>query len=78
MSQHKHLSAFDGIDFGANDRGIQGATPTDLMHAFLEGACKYVVRLVIDPLTSGQKAELDFLVDHLFGYLRSSEKKHFL
>jgi hypothetical protein len=43
MSQHRHTSAFELIDFGSNTRGICGATPTDLMHAFLEGVLKYLL-----------------------------------
>ena len=38
ISQHIHDSAFAEVWFGENPCGIFGATPTDLMHAFLHGA----------------------------------------
>jgi hypothetical protein len=78
MSQHRHTSAFLGIDFGANKHGIFGATPTDLMHAFLEGVIKYLVRIFVDPVKPKQKAVFDFWIDEVFGNLKSSERKNFL
>jgi hypothetical protein len=73
MSQHRHLSAFVGCDFGANTRGIIGATPTDLMHAFLEGVLKYALRIYVDPMSPKHKKLLDLLIDKIFGKLRSAE-----
>ncbi len=40
LSTHMHISAFSEIWFGENKNGIYGATPTDLMHAFLQGIKK--------------------------------------
>ena len=74
MSQHCHTSAYIDIFFGANPHGIFGATPTDLMHAFLEGALKYLIRLYVDPLPPSNKADFDFWVDHVLGQFRSSMK----
>ena len=77
MSQHRHDSAFVDVWFGENKMGIFGATPTDLMHAFLEGVVKCVVRLFVDPLTDSAKADFDFWMDHVFGRFKSSERlKH--
>jgi len=61
------------MDFGANKRGIFGATPTDLMHAFLEGVIKYLVRIFVDPVSPKNKAVFDFWIDEVFGHLKSSE-----
>ena len=77
-SQHRHLSAFTEVDFGANELGICGATPSDLMHAFLEGVMKYAIRIFIDPLSPIAKKDLDFLIDEIFGRLRNSEQANFL
>jgi hypothetical protein len=43
------------------------------MHAFLEGVLKYLLRIVIDQLTEDKKAQIDFLIRHIFGGHRSSE-----
>ena len=73
MSQHWHISAFQHVDFGANQRGICAATHTDLMHAFLEGVLKYLLRLWVKPLPANKKTKIDYLICHIFGNLRKSE-----
>ena len=73
LSQHRHRSAFIGVNFGANSFGIHGAMPTDLMHAFLEGVVKYIMHLVIDPMKPADKVQLDFWINHVFGKLKNSE-----
>ena len=73
LSQHRHHSAFIGVNFGANSLGIHGAMPTDLMHAFLVGFVKYIMHLVIDPMKPSDKVQLDFWIDHVFGKLKNSE-----
>lgn len=72
-SQHRHISAFVDVDFGANTRGISGATPTDLMHAFLEGVLKYLLRIIVAPLSHDEKASLDSLITHVFRNHRGGE-----
>jgi hypothetical protein len=62
MSQHRHISAFQKGDFGANKRGICAATPTDLMHAFLEGVLKYLLQLGVNPLSPDKKTKIDYLI----------------
>ena len=52
LSTQLHQSAFCNIWFGDNPNGIYGATPTDLMHAFLHGIIPYVVKLILDPFTN--------------------------
>ena len=78
MSQHCHRSAFRDVCFGIPGRGIVDATPTDLMHAFLEGSLKYALRIFFDNVPPSVKAQVDFLVDEIFGNLRSSEKANML
>jgi hypothetical protein len=74
-SQHALLNAFHDIDFAGFPRGIFGCTPHDLMHIFLEGVLKYSTRIFINGFLEKHKAAIDKLVEHLFGNLRSSEKK---
>jgi len=47
LSTHMHESAFCNIWFGANPHGIYGATPTDLMHAFLHNIVPYMVKIIL-------------------------------
>jgi hypothetical protein len=75
-SQHALLNAFHDIDFAGFPRGIFGCTPHDLMHIFLEGVLKYSTRIFINGFLEKHKAAIDKLVEHLFGNLRSSEKKN--
>ena len=66
-----------GVKFGGSERGIFGATPTDLMHCFQSGLIPYLVKGVVASLTPAKKRELDYLVDSLMGKLRSGEKKDY-
>ena len=43
-SHHPHISAFADVDFGKNSRGILGATPSDMMHAFLHGVLPRTIK----------------------------------
>jgi len=63
LSTQLHQSAFCNIWFGDNPNGIYGATPTDLMHAFLHGIILYVVKLILNLFTNQEKAYLDKLCD---------------
>jgi len=76
-SQHAFISGFIGVDFGGSNRGINAATPTDPMHAFLEGVAKYVIAIFVGPLPPALKHNLDRLVDKLFGSLRSGERSSY-
>jgi len=77
LSAHQVLNAFRESNFGGDERGIYGATPTDLMHAFQSGWLRYLVKLALDKLTPTNKKRLDDLVDELLGGLRSSEKENY-
>jgi len=46
LSTQLHQSAFCNIWFGDNPNGIYGATPTNLMDAFLHGIIPYVIKLI--------------------------------
>ena len=70
-------NTFWEVNLGDNNLGIFGATPTDLMHAFLEGILKYALCLYAESLTPKQQAAIDTLVDNMMGNLRSSKKKDF-
>ena len=61
-----HISAFSEIWFGENPNGIYGATPTDLMHAFLQGIIPYLLRIMMESLTIKEKETLDLLCDCCF------------
>jgi hypothetical protein len=77
-SRHIHLNAFTNVHMGDNKRClITGATPTDVMHAFLHGVVPYALRIFILPMTVSEKSTLDLLVDRLFSRFRSSEKKEY-
>ena len=65
------------IRFGLDPRNIWGACPTDLMHAFQSGILMYMTKMVLDKLTPKPKKELDELVEHILGGLRSSEKRDY-
>ena len=75
LSTHMHSSAFSQIWFGENPHGIYGATPTDLMHAFLQGITPYSLRIMMESLTLKEKESLDLLCDHCFITIHSSEKQ---
>lgn len=62
------------IRFGLDSRRIWGASPTDLMHAFQSGIVKYLVKMVVDKLSTAKQVRLDRLVHKLFHNLRSKEK----
>jgi len=77
LSTHVSKNAFHQVDFGENPDtavGIYGNTPTDLMHAFLEGVLKYAIKIFFKPFTPIQLVAIDQTVDELFGSLRSSSK----
>ena len=72
MSMHIHKNVFSDVWFGANDRGILGATPTDPMHAFLSGILPYTIKAFLDPLSSSELAVIDDIVDAVLHPIRSS------
>ena len=77
LTQHCHISGYHGVWFGSNPHGIHGATPTDLMHAFLHGVVPYLVKIVMGSLTDDEKTQLDNLVQRIMQRIRSSERMNF-
>jgi len=77
LSQHMHDNAFDSVWFGVNPNGILGASPMDLMHAFLHGLIPYVVKIVIGSFTTREKHQMDILVDNILVPIRSGERSKF-
>ena len=65
------------IRFGLDPRGIWGANPVDLMHAFQSGIVKYLVKMIIDGLPTSKQVALDRLVHKLFHNLRCKEKSDY-
>ncbi len=65
LSTHLCYNAFRDVCFGGDSLGIMGATPTDLMHAFLEGVLMYIIRVFAAQLTKAQKANVDHLVGEM-------------
>lgn len=65
------------ISFGLDPRNIWGANPIDLMHAFQSGLVQYLVKMVVDKLSTRDQVRLDRLVDKLFQNLRSKEKEEY-
>jgi hypothetical protein len=76
-SQHAHENAFENLWFGENDRGINGATPNDLMHAFLLGVVQRCLQVFFSGFTASEKAELDRMIDEAHVTHRSSESSAF-
>ncbi len=78
LSCHPVRNAFHSVNFGNDPRGIYGATPTDLLHAFLEGILKYSMGIIFDSsLTARMKVEVDKIVDRCFANNRNSQRKFF-
>ena len=76
-SQHIVDSAFAPVWFGVNKRGILGASPVDLMHAFLHGVLVYLLRVFFSSFTDTHRQKLDNLVDRMLNQVHSSERKNF-
>jgi hypothetical protein len=76
MGSHVVDNAWFDVDFGPFARGVFGATPTDLMHAFEEGIIPYILEVIIGYLSDSKKEELDQLVISMMGPLRLAERKN--
>lgn len=77
FSRHICRSALRSLNFGVQPFGYIGATPTDLMHAFLEGVLKYAIQSFTSKLNVRGKYDIDNMVDDMFGKLKNSMKKEF-
>jgi hypothetical protein len=74
LSTHICESAFYDVFFGANKFGICLATPCDMMHLYELGILGYCIDIFVASMTPTVRAEVDSLIEKLFGKLRSSEK----
>ncbi len=77
IAAHAVRNAFRNVCFGGDPRGIYGATPTDLMHAFNEGILKYCMKNIFEKIPPSRKARLDDVVDNVFRKQRSSLRRVF-
>ena len=66
FSSHLVDNAFYKLYYGPNPRGIFGATPTDMMHAFEEGVVQYFLNTVINPLEDSKQKVLDDIANDFF------------
>ena len=68
-----HKNTFWDIWFGANERGILGATPTDPMHTFfLSAVLPYTIKSHLGALSPGSLAAINDLVDKVLRPICSS------
>ena len=67
LSHHFVDNAYHQLEYGSNEGGIYTATPTDVMHAFLEGILKYVVELFFASIGPTRRAIVDRFVNTYFG-----------
>lgn len=74
LSTHNVYNAFFDAEFGSNPFGIIAATPPDMMHMFELGILKYLFQIFVDTMNDDTKAEVDSLMEKLFGSIRSSER----
>jgi len=63
LSQHMHINAFCELNMGNNARGIFGATPIDLMHAFQHGVLERMLKVHIELFTVTEKNTFDHIVN---------------
>ena len=61
------------IRFGLDPPHIWGANPVDLMHAFQSGIVRYLVKMIVDKLSTAKQVALDRLVHKLFHNLHCKE-----
>ena len=79
LGSHRVVNAFQGMDLGHNSC-IHTATVADIMHSVEEGIIKYVVQLLIEPMTPSEKGQLDAAVTAMFalnGRNRSGERDQY-
>ena len=77
LSTHVVNNAFDKVCFAGDSRGIYGCTPTDMMHALLEGVLKYTTQCIFLGLNVNQKVNLDGIVDDIFCSERNTMRRYF-
>jgi hypothetical protein len=79
FGSHALDNAFEGVDFG-HDSCIHTATMSDIMHSLEEGIFKYIIQILLEPLSDTEKKRVDGLVSDMFlckGANRSSERSQY-
>ena len=71
------MLAFHEIDFGGDAFGINGCTPTDVMHSMKLGLLRYVAKWLMDLLKPAQKAILDDLAYTVIARQRQTESRYY-
>jgi hypothetical protein len=66
LRSHTAINAFSRLDM-ASDLGVYGHTLADVMHLLEEGIFKYLEFVLLVPLSDTVLAEIDKLVEELFG-----------
>ena len=56
------LNAFDGLDFGGDNYGINGSTPPESLHQWFLGVVKFVIDYFLDRISNRCKHVLDEIV----------------
>jgi len=56
---------------------VHGATPMDLMHAFLHGIIPYVLKIILSTFSNADKHCLDDLVDKTLVTVQSSQRNNY-
>ena len=77
VSQHQSMIAFHEIDFGGDAFGINGCTPTDVMHSMKLGLLRYVSKWLMDLLKPSQKAIIDDLSYTVIARQRQTESRYY-
>ena len=77
VSQHQSMLAFHEIDFGGDAFGINGCTPTDVMHSMKLGLLRYVSKWLMDLLKPSQKAIIDDLSYTVIARQRQTESRYY-
>ena len=77
LSQHQSMLAFHEIDFGGDAYGINGCTPTDVMHSMKLGLLRYVAKWLMDQIKPAQKAILDDLAYTVIARQRQTESRYY-
>jgi hypothetical protein len=55
-------NSFYLVDFGGDFFSIYRCSPSDMMHAFLQGVLKLIVKIFIDPLKPKTKEAVDLII----------------
>jgi Plavaka transposase len=66
LSQYRHYSALNGLNFGANPRGICGCLGPDCLHANREGLCSNSCGIIMSSLNNVRRSKLDTQVKRMF------------